>query len=42
MPNSSVNPNLEPLEDSAPEPLNDESIADPSLEQVLEPVADDV
>jgi hypothetical protein len=38
MTDSSVDLNLEPLEDSAPEPLNDESIADPSLEQVLEPV----
>jgi hypothetical protein len=42
MTDSSVDRNLEPLEDSAPEPLNDESIANPSLEQVLEPVADDV
>jgi hypothetical protein len=42
MPDSSVDLNLEPLEDSAPELLNDESIAYPSLEQALEPVADDV
>jgi hypothetical protein len=58
MPNSSVDSNLEPLEDSTPEPLedstpepledstpeplNDKSSADPSLETVLELVADDV
>jgi hypothetical protein len=38
MPDSRVDPNLEPLEDSTPKPLNDESSADPSLELVLEPV----
>jgi hypothetical protein len=42
MPDNTVDPNLEPIrfriEDSTPEPLNNETSADPSLE----PVADDV
>jgi hypothetical protein len=46
MPDSSVDSNLEPLEDLTPKQLNDESSADPSLEPVLklvlEPVADDI
>ncbi len=42
MPNSSVDSNLEPLEDSTPEPLNDKPSADANLETVLEPIADDV
>jgi hypothetical protein len=42
MPDSSVDSNLETLEDLTPEPLNDESSSDPSLEPVLEPVLESV